>query len=155
MDRSRIAPLALVAATVITVALSAFAVGAAITSDDDTGTAGGDVAAPQSTVAGATATDATAGDSPPQTATGRFEIEIVDFQFTPQDAVVKPGTEVVWTNSDPEHSVVSTGDPAFDDSPSTLSRGDSYSFVFTEPGTYTYICGVHPATMAGTITVEG
>jgi plastocyanin len=154
MDRTRLGLTAVIAGAAITAAASAFAVGAAITADD--GAPHGDHAAPESTAAGDTATDATSGETlPVQTATGRFEIEIIDFQFTPRDAVVQPGTEVVWTNSDPEHSVVSTGDLGFDDSPSTLSRGDSYSFVFTEPGTYTYICGIHPATMAGTITVEG
>jgi plastocyanin len=34
----------------------------------------------------------------------------------------------------------------------TLGRGQSYSFTFTESGTFPYHCGIHPS-MKGTITV--
>jgi plastocyanin len=48
--------------------------------------------------------------------------------------------------------VVST-DGAFQNS-DTLGQGDTYSFVFTTPGTYSYFCGFHDS-MTGTIVVEG
>ena len=35
-----------------------------------------------------------------------------------------------------------------------IASGERFSFTFTEPGTYTYICGIHP-TMRGTIVVTG
>jgi plastocyanin len=82
----------------------------------------------------------------------RFEIDIANFQFGPADAVVAAGTEVVWVNNDTDvHSVVSTGD-LFANS-DVFAPGESYSVVFTEPGTYAYSCGVHPF-MMGTVTVE-
>jgi hypothetical protein len=34
-----------------------------------------------------------------------------------------------------------------------LDTNDSYSFTFTEPGTYEYFCSLHPR-MTGTIVVE-
>ena len=85
-------------------------------------------------------------------ATERFEIEIANFQFGPAEAVVPAGTEVVWLNNDTDvHSIISTGDLFA--SSSTFANGESYAVVFTEPGTYAYICGVHPF-MTGTITVQ-
>ncbi len=35
-----------------------------------------------------------------------------------------------------------------------LSPGDSFSFTFDRPGTYTYFCSIHP-NMKGTIVVQG
>ena len=96
----------------------------------------------------AEAVQTTAGDAVAE----RFEIEIANFQFSPADAVVAAGTEVVWVNADTDvHSIIST-DELFTSS-ATFANGESYAFVFTEPGTYAYSCGVHPF-MMGTITVE-
>jgi plastocyanin len=82
----------------------------------------------------------------------RFEIDIANFQFGPADAVVPAGTEVIWVNNDTDvHSIVSTGE-LFANS-EVFAPGESYSVVFTEPGTYAYLCGVHPF-MMGTVTVE-
>lgn len=97
--------------------------------------------------AGAT-TEATTGEA----AAERFEIEIANFQFGPENAVVAAGTEVVWINADTDvHSIISTGELFA--SSDTFANGESYAVVFTEPGTYEYTCGVHPF-MMGTITVE-
>jgi plastocyanin len=83
----------------------------------------------------------------------RFEIEIVNFQFVPADAVVPAGTEVVWVNKDTDiHSIVATG--GLFQSSDTFANGDTYSVVVPEPGTYDYTCGVHPF-MIGSITVQG
>ena len=85
-------------------------------------------------------------------AVSSFEIEIADFQFSPANAVVPAGTEVVWLNNDTDvHSIISTGD-LFANS-DTFDPGQSYAVTFTEPGTYAYTCGVHPF-MEGTVTVE-
>jgi len=35
----------------------------------------------------------------------------------------------------------------------TLATGDSFTFTFDEPGTYTYFCELHPQ-MTGTIVVS-
>jgi plastocyanin len=95
------------------------------------------------------APETTAGSETSQ----RFEIEIVNFQFVPADAVVPAGTEVVWINKDTDiHSIVSTG--GLFQSSDTFANGESYSIVLPDPGTYDYSCGVHPF-MMGSITVQG
>ena len=60
------------------------------------------------------------------------------------------GTTVTWTNDDTiTHTVTSTGG----DWPEiTLAAGESASLTFSEVGTFTYYCSVHPM-MAGTIVV--
>jgi plastocyanin len=84
--------------------------------------------------------------------TERFEIEIVDFKFSPAEAVVPAGTEIVWHNADTDiHSIISTGELFA--SSDTFANGESYAVTLTEPGTYPYSCGVHPF-MMGTITVQ-
>jgi plastocyanin len=153
-DRDRLGTLALVLGAIVTLAASAFAVGAAISSDDDSSSAGGTdtVPAASAPAAGEPSATAAVGTSPPVTATGRFDIEIAQYRFAEENAVVPVGTEVVWTNSDADgHSIVSD-DGAFPSS-DVFGQGETYSHVFTAPGTYTYHCGVHP-NMTATITVE-
>jgi plastocyanin len=81
-------------------------------------------------------------------------IGIDNFAFTPANLTVAPGTTITWVNHDQEpHTVVSAGDsPAKFKSPG-LDTDEKFSFVFAQPGTYSYICTVHPH-MAGTIIVR-
>ena len=69
-------------------------------------------------------------------------IAIRDFEFAIQRVVIQPGTTVVWTN---EGNVphTSTADGGVWNSP-LLSRGESYSRVFNEPGEYAYYRAPHP-----------
>ena len=76
-------------------------------------------------------------------------VEIVDFAFTPESITVVLGTTVVWTNTGQAPHTVS-GD--FADS-GTLEPGQTFSFTFTEPGTYGYICAFHP-NMVGEVVVS-
>ena len=75
-----------------------------------------------------------------------------DWFFQPASLEIAPGAEVTWRNaSGAAHTV--TGDAlAFADS-GVLDPGDSFSQVFTEPGTYHFRCGPHPW-MTGTIVVR-
>jgi plastocyanin len=156
------------AGSVITVAAGGFAVGAAISSDDSGSGSGGGAAAGNGTVDGTVdpshashsvpagsepAQSAAPATGPVATATAQFEIDIAQFQFNPAEAVVEVGTAVTWTNSDTDdHSIISTDD--LFTSSDVFANGESYTFVFTEPGTYPYTCGVHPF-MEATVTVEG
>ncbi len=36
-----------------------------------------------------------------------------------------------------------------------MSSGDTFSFTFEDPGTYSYICTIHPSQMQATVVVEG
>jgi plastocyanin len=80
---------------------------------------------------------------------GKVLVSIKGFAFVSDNLKVSPGTKITWTNFDSvRHSVVGNGFNS-----GTLNKGQSYSFTFTKPGTYTYYCGFHPD-MKGTILVQ-
>lgn len=84
------------------------------------------------------------------TASGTVSVAILDFLFEPQDVTVGVGDTVSWTNEgEKRHDVDSD---AFESE--TLETGESYSFTFSDPGTFDYICGIHPK-MKATVTVAG
>jgi plastocyanin len=77
-------------------------------------------------------------------------IVIKKFMFNPMDVTVPAGTNVTWENEDGEpHTVVSLTN---DFRSQALDEKDKFSHQFTAPGTYKYICSIHPR-MVGTITV--
>ena len=77
-------------------------------------------------------------------------VKIGNFTFGPQEVKVKAGTTVTWTNEDDiPHTVVSPN--AFRSK--VMDTDGTYSFTFTTPGTYKYLCSLHPH-MTGTIIVE-
>jgi plastocyanin len=76
---------------------------------------------------------------------------IKDFSFSPAELVVSRGTRVTWKNMDGEpHTIASTAG-AFRSG--ALDEEDTFSFQFDQPGTYRYVCTIHPH-MSGTITVR-
>src|ERR1700733_4826344 len=78
-------------------------------------------------------------------------VVIKNFDYSPMNLNVAPGTTVTWENLDGEpHTVVSV-DGAFR-SPA-LDQDDTFTFRFDKPGTYKYVCSIHPKMMA-TITVK-
>jgi plastocyanin len=51
---------------------------------------------------------------------------------------------VTWINRDDvPHTATSTAKPRLFDS-GALDTDERYCYVFTEPGTYSYFCAVHP-----------
>ncbi|WP_406510473.1 plastocyanin/azurin family copper-binding protein [Streptomyces sp. NBC_00212] len=83
---------------------------------------------------------------------GGDTVAIKGFAFAPAALVVQAGTTVTWTNRDADaHTVTSqgTGGPL---KSAALSTGQSYSYTFTTPGTYAYLCTIHPF-MTATVTV--
>jgi hypothetical protein len=79
-------------------------------------------------------------------------VSIKDFAFDPPTATVAPGTSVTWVNDDQVPHTATANDGAFDSG--TLQPGQSYSFAFDKPGTYTYHCNIHPD-MTATVSVSG
>lgn len=68
-------------------------------------------------------------------------VPIKNFDFT-MEVTVTPGSTVTWKNLDGEpHTVVSI-DGVFR-SPA-LDQNDTFSFRFDKPGTYKYLCSIHP-----------
>ena len=78
-------------------------------------------------------------------------IVIKGFMFTPTNMTIKAGSKVTWTNQDEEPHTVSSDNGTFRSA--ALDTDESYSFKFDKPGTYHYVCTIHPR-MIGTITVE-
>jgi plastocyanin len=78
---------------------------------------------------------------------------IESFIFSPRTLTVAPGTRISWVNrDDAPHTATSSARPrAFDSG--ALDTDDSFSFVFTAPGTYDYFCAIHPH-MTGQIIVK-
>lgn len=77
-------------------------------------------------------------------------IGITNFAFGDGNPVtVAVGTTVTWVNHDVAPHTV-TGGPL--DS-GMMMHGDTYSYTFSQPGTYAYVCVYHPA-MTHTIIVE-
>jgi len=94
------------------------------------------------------APSATAPQSPaPQ---GGTAVNISDFKFNPATLSVPAGTTVTWTNQDEEPHTVAAKDGSFH-SPA-MDTHATYSFTFTTPGSYDYICSIHPF-MTGTVVV--
>ena len=80
-------------------------------------------------------------------------VVIDNFSFTPATLNITAGTQVTWTNRDDiPHTVVST-DKDKKIKSKALDTNDTFSFTFTEPGTYEYFCSMHPK-MTAKVIVE-
>ncbi len=76
-----------------------------------------------------------------------------NYAFTPKVIHVHVGQSIHWVNEDNVgHNVTGTSGPGFTASP-TFSQGGSFTLKLSKPGTYTYICTIHPF-MKGTIVVS-
>ncbi|MEQ9618122.1 MAG: plastocyanin/azurin family copper-binding protein [Deltaproteobacteria bacterium] len=87
--------------------------------------------------------------------TEHVDVNIKLFTFKPEVLEIPVGKTVVWTNGDAiEHSITQgTPDnpgPEFDSG--FFTKGDTYSFTFTEVGEYDYFCKRHNS-MRGRIKV--
>ena len=78
-------------------------------------------------------------------------VKIDNFTFVPAQLTVKGGTTVTWRNEDDIPHTVTSATRLFKSK--ALDTDDSFSFTFTEPGTYEYFCSLHPR-MTATIVVE-
>jgi amicyanin len=79
------------------------------------------------------------------------EIEINNFAFAPSTITVPVGAQVTWTNKDEiPHNVVSSDKTI---KSKLLDTDEKFTFTFTQPGTFSYICTVHPR-MKGTVVVQ-
>lgn len=83
---------------------------------------------------------------------GTATIEMKNFAFSPETATVKVGTTVTWINLDGASHNVTADDKSFV-SPQ-LGKNESFSFVFSQPGTFTYTCTTHPSMKATIIVVQ-
>ena len=78
-------------------------------------------------------------------------ISAQNFMFSPATITVKAGATVTWVKHDDEPHTVFNDAGLFRSS--ALDTNDSFSYTFDKPGTYHYVCTIHPR-MTGTIIVE-
>ncbi|QIS09084.1 cupredoxin domain-containing protein [Nocardia arthritidis] len=114
------------------------------------GCGGGDSgSAAKTTTAAASSASAAPGAPKPATIT----VDVADMKFSPADLTVKVGDTVTWKFHDRfPHSVQGIGDKAMGINSPIFDKGE-WSYTFTAPGTYRYMCSLHPE-MRGTVTAQ-
>ncbi|MFF4805306.1 plastocyanin/azurin family copper-binding protein [Streptomyces sp. NPDC001351] len=91
--------------------------------------------------------------APAVQAAAGHQVLMSGYAFSPRTLTITAGDTVTWTNQDQApHDVKTTSGPASVHSP-MLSKGGSWSHTFTTPGTYGYLCTVHPG-MTAQLVVE-
>ncbi|MFJ2189180.1 plastocyanin/azurin family copper-binding protein [Kitasatospora sp. NPDC087861] len=112
------------------------------------GTSGTVAVSPLPTTA---STSATSGQ--PSAPAAANAVTIKNFAFSPATLTVKAGTTVTWTNTDSDaHTVTSKQGSGGPLQSAALATNDTYSYTFTQPGTYPYYCTIHPF-MTATVEV--
>jgi plastocyanin len=83
-------------------------------------------------------------------------VSIRDFYFEPSQLIIEPGTTVGWINEGTTQHTVFATSPAGTFLSQTLYPGESFTYTFPQsfprrspdstvlPGTYRYICKIHP-----------
>ena len=127
-------------AAIVTIAASAFAVGAAITSDSDS--------RPDEPTSDPVLS--TASSVVPSPGASDIAITISKFAFDPPEISGLIGDTVTWINVDDVTHNVFTSDQLL--ASADLERGDTYSVTLEEASVIDYYCDIHQY-MRGTITV--
>ncbi|WP_405868627.1 plastocyanin/azurin family copper-binding protein [Streptomyces sp. NBC_00005] len=87
---------------------------------------------------------ATVLPAPAAQAATTHQVLMSGYAFSPRTLTITAGDTVTWTNQDQApHDVKTTSGPASVHSP-MLDKGGTWSHTFTTPGTYGYVCTVHP-----------
>jgi amicyanin len=86
------------------------------------------------------------------TGAGTADVNIAGFVFGPGKLTVPSGKTVTWVNADdsPHQVTIKTGTETRGP---VMTKGQRYTQSFTTPGTYDYICGLHPS-MKGQVEVK-
>lgn len=113
------------------------------------------VPTPTATTTGGAAPTATSGASAPTptaasggSMSATWASDIKGFKL--ETFTIPAGATVTWTNRDSAPHTATANNGAFDSM--SLTTNATYSFTFSNPGTFDYHCGVHPS-MTGTVTV--
>jgi plastocyanin len=83
---------------------------------------------------------------------GAASVQIVNLSFDPSTLTVPAGTTVSWSNEDAVPHTVTAEDGSFDSG--IFDPGSTFSWEFTTPGTFAYVCNLHPQ-MQGSVDVTG
>ena len=92
-----------------------------------------------------------AAASASRAAPGDSLVTVKNFDFHPMAITIPVGATVTWKNLDGEPHTVTSTDGSF--LSEALDEDDSFSFKFTKPGVYKYLCTIHPR-MVASVTVK-
>jgi len=70
--------------------------------------------------------------------------------YSPNPLTISAGTTVTWTNNDSTTHTATSDSGVFN---GTVAPSAQYSFTFTNKGTFTYHCSLHP-NMVGSVVVQ-
>ena len=103
---------------------------------------------------GSSSTGSTGAAPTPPASSNPNTVTINNHQFSPANLNVKKGTAITWTNQDSVAHAIATSDGGAGGGPRSpeLQPKATYTYTFTNAGTYHYYCVLHPD-MTGTITV--
>lgn len=80
-------------------------------------------------------------------------VQVADMSFAPAELTLAVGDTVIWRFDDSApHGVQGIGDKAMGINSPLFEKGE-WSYTFTVPGRYRYLCPIHPD-MQGIITIE-
>jgi plastocyanin len=83
--------------------------------------------------------------------------EVIVNRFDPSDVTIPVGSEVIWSNQDKLSHTVTSGNASIGAdgkfNSNVLRLHDSFSYIFSQPGRYSYYCIMHPW-MKGMVTVS-
>jgi len=99
---------------------------------------------------GGTAVTTSTTTAPADGGSEGYQVVMESFAFTPAELTVPVGATVTWLNLHAANHDVVADDGTF--ASPLFGTDERWSFTFTEPGTYPYICSIHPS-MRGTIIV--
>lgn len=80
-----------------------------------------------------------------------WDIKIEKIAYKPNSMTVQQGSFITWTNAENVMHTVTSDDGLFNSG--DLAKDATFTYEFTELGTYTYHCSYHPG-MTGTIIVK-
>jgi plastocyanin len=103
----------------------------------------------------ATVAPTTAPASPTAVSGNSAAVTIQNFSFSPKVVTVKVGTTITWTDKDSTaHTVTSVSGPTSFNSGDLTPSGGTFHFMFSQAGTYSYHCMIHPSMTATVIVVS-
>lgn len=108
-----------------------------------------DIAGPFISNAGSASPEAE--DEETSSSDGGTIVDIKNFRYNPDMVEIAVGSTVTWTNQEIVVHTATADEGAFDSG--DLSKGESFSFTFDEPGEFSYFCEYHD-NMHGTVVVS-
>jgi plastocyanin len=103
------------------------------------------------TTANPPAASSTQSSSSSSSSGGTVTVDMKNIAFSPNSVTVKVGQTVKWVNQDTVAHNVTAQSGAFKST--NFGPGGSFTFKATKPGTFGYVCTIHPG-MNGTLIVK-